>query len=174
MGASYDLPLVFDALQMLTEQGYKINFIVMGDGPERECFEAYAKEKNVNATFMGRLPYEKMCGALAVCDLVVNPIAHASAASIINKHADYAACGKPVLNTQESEEYRKLVTDYAMGFNCANRNAEDLAGNLKILLDNPELRRTMGENARHCAEEYFDRKQTYLLLVQTIEGVTES
>lgn len=36
-----------------------IKFIVMGDGPLKSEFEDYAREKNVNAEFLGRLEYEK-------------------------------------------------------------------------------------------------------------------
>lgn len=68
-----------------------------------------------------------MCGILKSCDIAVNPIMHGAAQSIINKHADYAASGIPVLNTQESKEYRKLVDEYKMGFNCDSNDANDLA-----------------------------------------------
>ena len=95
-----------------------IKFIVMGDGPLKSEFEDYAREKNVNAEFLGRLEYEKMTGILCACDIAVNPIKAKSAGSIINKVADYAAAGLPVINTQECEEYRNLVENYKIGFNC--------------------------------------------------------
>lgn len=61
-----------------------------------------------------------MCALIDSCDIVVNPITGGAAASIINKHADYAACGHPVVNSQEANEYRKLVEEYDMGLNCEN------------------------------------------------------
>ena len=105
LGTSYDLPLVFDALRKTGISN--LRFIVMGDGPMMEKYMGDAR--GLNVTFTGRVPYDQMCGALCACDMVVNPIVGTSVASIINKHADYVACGKPVLNTQESAEYRKLV-----------------------------------------------------------------
>lgn len=169
LGSSYDLTSVFDALKILQKKGKRnIKFIVMGDGPQYEEFKKYAKDNLLNVTFTGRLPYDKMCATLCQCDIAINPIMPNSAASIINKHADYAAAGIPVINTQESLEYRNLVDDYNMGLNCKNKNARDLAEKINLLLDNVELRIHMGENARRCAKEKFDRKQSYQELFDII------
>lgn len=166
LGSSYDLTCVIDALEQLSNP--QIRFIVMGDGPRKDEFEDYAKKKKVNATFVGRLQYDAMCSLLNACDITVNPITHMAAQSIINKHADYAASGKPVVSTQESEEYKSLVEQYQMGFNCRNNDCEDLAEKIRILVDDKELRRNMGINARNCAEKRFDRRSSYLSLTKVI------
>lgn len=170
LGSSYDLTCVINALALLRKGGTTPpRFIVMGDGPRRAEFEAYAREMRVDTCFTGRLPYPEMCGLLCACDMVVNPIAAGAAQSIINKHADYAASGLPVLSTQESPEYQALVDEYRMGFNCGNGDASDLADKLRRLLEDPALRREMGRNARRCAEERFDRKNSYQALERAIE-----
>lgn len=166
LGSSYDLTCVIDALSLMEDP--RLRFIVMGDGPKKEEFEAYAKEKKVNATFVGRLKYNEMCSLLTACDITVNPIMHMAAQSIINKHADYAASGLPVVSTQESEEYRRLIESYHMGFNCRNNDSKDLAEKLGVLVNDESLRKQMGANARRCAEEKFDRKTTYRLLADQI------
>lgn len=167
LGSSYDLTCVIDALASLNDQ--KIKLIVMGDGPRGEEFKKHAKNKGINAIFTGRLSYDKMCSLLKACDITINPISHSAAQSIINKHADYAASGLPVISTQECKEYRRLIESYQMGFNCQNNNAKDLAEKIKILANNELLREEMGKNARTCAEELFDRKKTYLSLVQLVK-----
>ena len=169
LGASYDLTCVIDALSIINESG-KIapKFIVMGDGPRRTEFEEYAKKKNVSCTFTGRLSYPKMCGLLCACDMTVNPIIAGSAGSIINKHGDYAASGLPVINTQECQEYRNLVDEYQMGFNCQNGNSKEIAEKIILLVNDSILRTNMGGNARRCAEEKFDRKNTYHELIKDI------
>ncbi len=164
LGTSYDLPVVFDAMRILKRPD--LRFIVVGDGPLAEEFRKQAE--GLNVAFTGRLPYDRACGVLTACDMTVNPIVGSSVATIINKHADYAAAGKPVLNTQNSEEYRRLVDEYRMGFNCRNHDAADLAEKLRTLLDNPGLREEMGRNARRCAAEKFDRARTYLKLKSLI------
>lgn len=171
LGASYDITCVLDALVLLKDRGVvPPKFLVMGDGPRKTEFEKYANRKNIDAVFTGRLPYDQMCGRLACCDIVVNPITRGAAQSIINKHADYAASGLPVLNTQECEEYRNLVSHYAMGYNCVNNNANDMAEKLEKLIRDEALRVEMGKNARRCAEERFDRKNSYGEIIDCIVG----
>lgn len=166
LGNSYDLTCVFDALEILADN--RIRFIVMGDGPKREEFESYAKKRNIRVEFVGFLQYHQMCSLLSACDIAVNPIVHMAAQSIINKHADYAASGLPVLNTQECEEYCQLVDAYKMGFNCNNNDANDLANKLKRLVVDKKLRVQMGINARKCAEERFDRRNSYSKIINIV------
>lgn len=168
LGSSYDLTCVIDAIAELDDE--RIRFIVMGDGPRKEEFENYARQKKIHAEFVGRLTYNAMCSLLSACDITVNPIAHMAAQSIINKHADYAASGKPVVSTQESNEYRKLIEQYQMGFNCRNNDSSDLAEKIKILVNDENMRHRMGHNARRCAEERFDRKMSYQQLTEMILG----
>lgn len=172
LGASYDITCVIDALALLHNE--KIRFIVIGDGPRMDEFKTYSKNKRINATFMGRLQYNQMCSILKICDITVNPIAHMASQSIINKHADYAASGIPVVSTQESIEYRELIDKYQMGFNCRNNDAEDLANKLKILIEDKNKAIEMGKNARKCAEEKFDRNNTYQELKKIILNFVEN
>ena len=164
MGSSYDLTCVIDALAILRNRGISICLIAMGDGPLQKQFQSYAGQMNVEAVFTGRLPYDQMCALLCKCDITVNPIMPHAAQSIINKHADYAASGLPVVSTQENVEYRNLIEQYHMGFNCKNNDASDLAAKLERLVRDSSLREEMGRNARRCAEEVFDRARTYLEL----------
>ena len=174
LGHSYDLKCVIDALHVLSCKGHNnIKFIVMGDGPLRSSFENYAKSKNIYVEFTGKLDYERMVGLLKSCDIAVNPIIHDSAASIINKHADYAAAGLPVLNTQESKEYKDLVEDYYMGFNCINGEFNDLAEKLSLLIKNYDIRNTMGMNSRKLAEERFDRLVTYNKIIDILNDLLD-
>ena len=170
LGNSYDLTCVIDALALINTKGENApKFIVMGDGHRKTESEEYAKKKSVETVFTGNLPYPQMCGMAKECDMVVNPIMKGAAASIINKHADYAASGHPVINTQECKEYRDLVDEYHMGFNCRNSDPEDMAAKILELLDDAELRIEMGVNARKCAQEKFDRKNSYSRIIKVIE-----
>lgn len=163
---SYDITCVIDAVKLANNP--KIRLFVMGSGYMKDAFQKYAEKSQINAEFTGYIDYPEMCGLLASCDVTVNPINGKSVASIINKHADYAASGLPVINTQNSQEYRKLIIDYNMGFNCENGNAEELADKLLLLFDNKEIRVDMGRNARQCAEEKFDRRTSYNKIVKCI------
>lgn len=171
LGHSYDILLIMKAIKILNNQGIKnIKFIVMGDGPLKDDFEKFAKEKHINCEFTGRLEYEKMVGLLCSCDIAVNPIKKGSAGSIINKVGDYAMAGIAVVNTQASLEYKEIVEKYKIGYNSSDNDLSDLVVKMKRLIKNKKLRDEMGRNNRNLAEEKFDRKKTYNQIVKIIEG----
>ena len=170
LGHSYNIPIVIDAIRYLNDKGINnLKFIIMGDGPLKEEFENYAEEKKVDCQFTGRLEYEKMVGLLCSCDIAVNPIKKGSAGSIINKVGDYAAAGLPVINTQENNEYRNLVEEYKIGFNCENNNSNDLAEKINILWNDEKSRKEFGNNNRKLAEKKFNRNRTYNEIVKLME-----
>ena len=169
---SYDIPCVINAMALVEADkqfGQKVRFVVIGDGPHRNRFEQYAKEKQVNCIFLGGKPYPEMASLLGSCDMCINPIVKGSAASIINKVGDYALSGLPVINTQESTEYRDLIDEYQCGINCECGNAEQVAQAIKKLAADKELRKQMGENSRRLATEKFDRRNTYYKIIEAIE-----
>lgn len=170
LGHSYDIKCIIDAIKILNNKGIKnILFVVMGDGPLKESFEAYGKEQDVNCEFTGRLAYNEMIGKLCSCDIAINSITKGAAQSIINKVGDYAASGLPVVNNQESKEYRKLVEDYQIGFNVEVANPVEMAEKIEELYKDKGLRERLGANNRKLAEEKFDRKHTYKEIKDLIE-----
>lgn len=170
LGHSYDLTTAIHSLKLLKDRGINhIRMIVMGDGPLKEQFESLAIKNNVQVDFMGRLPYDKMIGVLGACDIAINPISKGAAQSIINKHGDYAAAGLPIINTQESKEYRELIEFYDMGINCNNNDPIDVSNKIYQLIQNPELLKKYKENSRKFAIEKFDRRKTYQKIIDIIK-----
>lgn len=169
LGHSYDLTKVFNVLRVLAKrQVKKHRFIIMGDGPLREKYETLASKNDLPVTFTGKLKYDIMCATLNKCDICINPISSGAAQSIINKHADYAASGLPVLSTQCNREYKEIVDFFEMGINCDTCSEEEIADILEELFVNREMRERMGNNARKCAEELFDRGTSYVKIIELI------
>lgn len=170
LGYSYDILTVIDALEIIkSKSDKKIKFIVIGNGPRKEEFENYAMRKNINSQFLGNLEYSRMVSILTLCDIAVNPIKKGSAASIINKHGDYLSAGLPIINTQESIEFRNLIDTYEVGINCMPENFYDMAEKFMLLIDDQETRKNMGKNSRKLAEEKFARENTYTNIVELIK-----
>ncbi len=170
LGHSYDLTIVMLALKKLVDSGIDgIRLIVIGNGPLEEKFKAAANKLKIPCYFAGRLTYDLMCPQLCECDIAVNPIAKGAAQSIINKHADYAMAGLPVVNTQESREYRNLLDNYHCGINCDSDSCEEVAEAVKKLITDKDERLLMGKNSRRLAEERFDRQKSYLNIVRVIQ-----
>lgn len=169
LGHSYDLDTVIDALARLAHQGLpNLELIVMGDGPRRSEFEDRARRSGIAHTFTGNLPYPEMVRTLACCDVAVNPIVRNAAASIINKHADYFAAGKPVVSSQDSPEFRALLERSGAGFSCGAEDVSGVTDALYRLYESPALRTEMGAKSRALAVSRFDRAATYPELVEMI------
>lgn len=174
LGHSYNIEIIMDALNLIADKiNRKVIFKVIGSGPYMERFQRYAENCKVPVDFMGRRMYGEMVAYLSHSDIAVNPIVKGAAQSIINKHADYAMSGLPIVNTQECPEYRNLMTDYDCGINCEPDNANQVADALLILINDEEKRRDMGKNSRKLAEERFNRDHTYRLIVKDIERLIE-
>lgn len=172
LGHSYDIPLVFKAMEHLKKNyNVQIPFHIYGDGPLREVFERQSKKMDISVIFHGRLEYSKMVDALQTIDILVNPIVNGAAQSIINKHADYAKAGRAVVNTQNSEEYIKLLEDYQAGLSSNAGDVKGLVENIKSLYDSPELLKRLADNQRHVANILFDRRQTYPALIAVVKNL---
>lgn len=175
LGHSYDLSTVIKSMKLLSDRGVdNAHLVVIGSGPLENKFKEEAADLGIQCIFTGKLPYEQMCAQLAQCDIAVNPIAAGAAQSIINKHADYAIAGLPVVNTQENEEYRMLLSDYACGMNCEAGNAVQVADAISELALNEEVRRTMRVNSRRLGLDKFDRSKTYGEIVNFVQAIADT
>lgn len=166
---SYDLNTAIDAINILKDRGYN-NLVlnVYGNGPLENNFREYADRYKVNVNFTGRLSYKELVNSLYQCDIALNPIVKGAAQSIINKHADYAAAGLPVVNSQECAEYRRLIEEFNIGLNCDNSNSLDMADKIEKLIIDESNRIKMGKNHRKLAEDRFDRAKTYKKILEII------
>lgn len=171
LGYSYDIPCVLKALDIYRKKNNSlpVRFVVMGIGPLMDEFKGLAYELGVECEFTGRLPYYEMVSRLIKCDIAVNPIIKGSVASIINKVGDYALSGLPVINTQESPEYRSLIERYQCGINCSCGNSNEVAIAIEKLVSNIELRQEMSINAKRLGNAKFDRRNSYLDIINIIE-----
>lgn len=171
LGHSYDLTIVMEAMRTLADRGVgNIRFIAIGSGPLEERFKRQAKELGIPCTFTGKLPYGQMCAQLSQCDIAVNPITKGAAQSIINKHADYAMAGLPVVNTQECKEYQTLLKKYYCGINCEPNSVGQVAEAILLLLKDRKMCEKMQRNARKMGEEKFDRSKTYGEILEWIRS----
>ena len=170
LGHSYDLVIVMEAMKYLAKNRIcNIRFVVIGSGPLEKKFKQKAKELGISCIFTGKLPYDQMCAQLNQCDIAVNPITKGAAQSIINKHADYAIAGLPVVNTQKCEEYCDLLKKYNCGINCEPDSVEQIAKAILLFARDKTMCMIMRENARKMGVEKFERSNTYGEILQVIQ-----
>lgn len=173
LGSSYDLMTVLKAAKMLDEyRKEKIRFKILGQGPDENILKKYMTDNNIrNTEFLGFQPYEKMAAFLCKSDITINAVKKNASQSIINKVADYFAAGIPMLNSCTCQEQIDMVENYKVGLNYEPENPDNLVDKICYLLDNPELSKEMGINARKLALDKFDRKKSHLEILKRIDEV---
>jgi phosphoglycerate dehydrogenase-like enzyme len=172
LGHSYDIETILRALKLVKDSGItNIVFQVMGSGVLEEKFQNSATTLGVRCHFHGLTEYGRMMKTLMMCDIAVNPVVKKSAASIINKVADYAAASLPVINTQGCEEYRHLLEEYDAGINVKSEDEVEVYQAILFFYDNKNRLHEMKENAFRLFTERFDRQKSYGKLVPLLESM---
>ena len=173
LGSSYDLITLLDAAKKIeNERTEKIKFKVLGQGPDEEILKRYVNDRKIgNVDFLGFQPYEKMAAYLCKSDITINAVKKNASQSIINKVADYFAAGIPMLNSCLSKEQIDMVNDYRVGLNYEPENTDDLVKKIEVLLDNPELCREFGANAKQLALDKFYREKTHRQILKLIDEI---
>jgi glycosyltransferase involved in cell wall biosynthesis len=113
-----------------------------------------------------------MAAYLSKTDITINNIKKNASQSIINKVSDYFASGKPMLNSCRNEEMQWLITHFNTGLNYEAENVDDFIDKFEILFADKGLRESMGANSRKLALQLFDRKTSYLKIIDVIENCT--
>lgn len=80
------------------------------------------------------------------------------------------AIGRPIVTT-DSVGCRDTVIDGKNGFMIPIKDPDALASALKKLIDNPELRQTMGKNAREFAVKRFDIKDVVKVHMDVYDNI---
>jgi glycosyltransferase involved in cell wall biosynthesis len=151
MGYQEGLHHLLDAITLLVHEGQRrdIQFICIGDGPERGHLMQQARERGIEdyVTFPGRLPDAEMVAALCAAELCVNPDDdnEMNDKSTMLKIMEYMALGKPIVQFDLTEG-RISAQDAAIY--AAPNDPVDLAQKIVDLLADPDLRWRMGEFGR--------------------------
>ncbi|MBO0455270.1 glycosyltransferase family 4 protein [Enterococcus hulanensis] len=173
LGSSYDLETVISAVGKLKkEHGVNVRLKILGQGPKENDLKNLIKTLKIeNVDFLGFMEYGKMAAYLSKCDATVNCIRKKASQSIINKVGDYFASGIPMLNSCKNQEMQKLIDFYHTGYNYEAENEKDFINKFMKLYENPKYCVESGVNARILAEEKFDRDNSYLDIIETIDNV---
>ena len=74
-----------------------------------------------------------------------------------------------MVNTSLSPEFSSKVAADGFGVNVQPENVDALTGALVDLIDDRSVMESMGQRARAVAQEQFNRRRSYLKIVELIE-----
>lgn len=137
-----------------------IQFIIVGDGREQENFKQAIHDAGVENMFTmtGRQPMEHIPDMLGCCDAAFLSFMDNElfTKTIPAKLQSYMACGIPIIASALGESER-IISEANCGLCSPIGNAENLAENIKVLMNDPDIA-VKGGNARKYFEEHFEKK----------------
>ncbi len=149
MGDQEGIDLLLEAADTLTRRGRDVQFVLVGGGPALEGLKRQAEDMGLadHVTFTGRAPDEVLFEVLSTADVCVNPdrVNPMNDKSTMNKILEYMAFSKPIVQFEVTEG--RFSAQDASLYARAN-DPVDMADKLAALLDDPEMRREMGEYGR--------------------------
>jgi glycosyltransferase involved in cell wall biosynthesis len=149
-------PHLLQAAKILKDRGVEVYFLVMGF-PAIEHYRQMAFELGVGdrVVFTGKVPYEEAPSRLALGDLAVAPKLSATEGS--GKILNYMAMSKATVayDTPVSREYLGTLGIYAKPLG----DPVALAEGIQQLVQEPDLRRSLGRKLRERADRDFSWEQ---------------
>ena len=146
--------LVNAAEKLRTEYNGRIQFLFCGDldanptALKKEQIESFC-----DGTYIKWLGFQKdIYSILKICHIMCFPSFYME--GLPKSVIDAESAGLPIITT-DWVGCRDTVENGYNGFIVPPNNSDIIAEKLKLLIDNSELRREMGKNARTYAEKYF-------------------
>lgn len=151
MGAQEGIDLLLQSVEHIVKTMGRedVHFGLVGGGTDLEAMKEYAIELGVAdyVTFTGRVPDQELLEMLNTADICVNPdVANEmNDKSTMNKIMEYMALGKPIVqfDLTEGRFSAQKASLYAK-----KNDIVDMAEKVVELLEDPELRKEMGEFGR--------------------------
>lgn len=172
IGTSYDIRTLINAGKELQKIDQSIKIQILGTGPLKENLEYYSKEIQANnVVFWGYVPYPKMAAVLYESDTLINSFVKGAPQSIVNKIGDYLAAGKPIINTLENPVFCDLVEKNNVGINIQPGLTDMLVKTVIELFSSRSASSVMGSNGRRLCEQEFNRKISYMRIIDLINRV---
>jgi len=154
-----------DAMARLRARRADTQLIVVGDGPARAMLEAAARDRGIDAAFVGRVDDEALAGYFQCADVVCSPALGGESFGIVLLEA--LACEKPIVATR-IDGYAALVGDSGCGELVPPGDSAALAAALDHLLSDDVKRRRCGARGLEVARGY-----DWTVIARRLESIYE-
>jgi len=163
IGQAQGLEILPQAAKRLKEDNIDVEFVIVGDGRNRENFEEQIKEKEVDDLFVmiGKQPAEHIPEILGCCDAAFLSFMDNElfTKTIPAKLQSYMACGMPIVASVSGESER-VIKEAECGICSQIGDVDGLVENIKAFIkkSGSELDE-MGDRSREYYETHFDKQQ---------------
>lgn len=164
MGRAHEFNTIIDAMQRLRES-QDIVFLFIGGGAGKAGLEKTITELGLtNCLFQPYQPRERLSESLSVPDVhLVSLQPQLEGLIVPSKIYGIAAAGRPLVFIGDKDgEVARLMVRCGSGFTVSVGAGEELSTRLTELKHNQELTVSMGERARRCLDERYEKSLAVL------------
>lgn len=156
-------------LRMIKRNGYNVQLLLLGDGPDREGLQYTAHILKIEdcITFAGEISASELPEWLAKADLYIST---SVAEGLANSVVEAASCGLPVI-AFSCEGMKEIVEPGVNGFVVPVGDIENMKEKVQYLVDYPEERKQMGANGRQRAVKNFDERVWVSLMIEKYKSI---
>jgi colanic acid biosynthesis glycosyl transferase WcaI len=175
VGLAHGLDTLVAAAEKLQATEPSIQFLVVGEGADRERIVELAKEKGIsNIRFVPQQPREKIPEYVAASDtcLVLLKKSEVFETVIPTKMLEFMSCARPVILGVKGQA-REIMERARAGICIEPEDAEALCDAILKLRNDANLRSVLGQNGRDYILRNFSRDSTateYLLILNEMLG----
>lgn len=160
------------ACNLVRNQGHRFVCRIIGGGPQQAGLEELIASLSLrdSVSLLGALPHEAVVDHYRRATMLVLPCvrtADGDVDGIPNVLVEAMAFGIPVVSS-DLPAVRELITDGVDGLLVPEGDVKRLADAVRRLLDEPQLRRRLGAEARHTVAERFDVAKNVRRLADTL------
>ncbi len=161
MGMAHGLETLLDAAGWLRESAPRVQFLLVGEGAEKEQIVALAKTRNLaNVRFVGQQKRERVPDYIRASDvcLVLLKKTELFKTVIPTKMLEFMSCGRPVILGVDGQA-RHLVEEAKAGIFIEPENGIALSDAAIRLMEDGAMREQLGDNGRRYILQHFSRGQ---------------
>jgi glycosyltransferase involved in cell wall biosynthesis len=176
MGLAHGLDTLIEAAAILQTQNPRVQFLLVGEGAERERILALASQRGLtNLHFAGQQPRESMPSFLGASDACVVMLRKADLFKTVipTKMLEFMSCERPVIVAVDGQA-REIIETAQAGIFVEPENAKRLVEVIQQLAADPSHCEKLGKNGRAHILQHFSRKQTALDYLEILRSLLAS
>ena len=174
IGVAQSFDTIVNAASIIKNKIDKINFIILGDGRDKDRILKKISKMSLNKHFhfLGSFPPDKMSGFFACADALLVSLKKSKIfkLTIPGKLQSYLACGRPIIGSIDGIG-SDIIKNSKSGYASPSENSEMLA---KAIIRFSNLTKKekleMGNNARKYFEKEFERNKLLLKLIDIFKA----
>ena len=173
MGMAHGLETLLDAAGQLQHQRSNAQFLLVGEGAEKERIKAMAQSHGLaNVCFLDQQPREKIPAFISASDvcLVLLKKADVFKTVIPTKMLEFMSCARPVILGVDGQA-RQIVEDAGAGLVIEPENAAALVQAVNQLSADRELGVRLGQKGREYILRNFSRGRTAEKYIDVLQSL---